>query len=62
MREQNPTINVGLVALECELHQVSTRTLSKILNKSEFKYVCLKRKRILTARDKKRELLMQPRP
>ena len=34
MREQNPNINVGLVAMECELHQVSTRTLSRILNKS----------------------------
>ena len=36
MREQNPNINVGLVAMECELHQLSTRALSTILNKSRF--------------------------
>ena len=36
MREQNPNINVELVAMECELHQVNTRTLSRILNKSGF--------------------------
>ena len=56
MREQNPNINVGLVAMECELHQVSTRTLSRILNKSGFKYVRPRRKGILTARDKKKRV------
>ena len=62
MREQNPNINVRLVAMECELHQVSTRMLSRILNQSAFKYVRLRRKGILTASDKRRELLMQLRP
>ena len=52
MREQNPNNDEGLVALECELHQVSTRTLSRILNESGFKDVQLRRKGILTARDK----------
>ena len=37
MREQNPNTNVGLVAMECELDQVSTRKLSRNLNKSGFK-------------------------
>ena len=55
MREQTPNINVGLVAMECELHQVSTGTLSRILNKYGFKYVRPRRKGILTARDKKKE-------
>ena len=56
MREQNPNINVGLFAMECELHQVSTRTLSRILNKSGFTYVRPRRKGILTARDKKKRV------
>ena len=62
MREQNPNTNVRLVAMDCELHQVSTRMLSRILNQSAFKYVRLRRKGILTASDKRRELLMQLRP
>ena len=62
IREQNANINVALVAMECELHKVSTRTLSRILNKSGYKYVRPRRKEILTARDKKRELRMQLRP
>ena len=36
--------------MQCELHQVSTRTLSRILNKSGFKYVWQRRKGILTDR------------
>ena len=58
MREENPKVKVGQVAMECELHQVSSRTLSRILRKSGFKYVRPMRKGILTAKDKKRELLM----
>ena len=54
MREQNPNTNVGLVAMDCELHQVSIRTLSRILNKSGFKHVRPKKNGTLTARDKKR--------
>ena len=61
-REENPNITVGLVAMEFELHQVSIRTLSRILNESGYKYVLLRRKGILTASDKKRELPMQLRP
>ena len=44
--------------MECELHQVSIRTLFRILRKSGCKYVRPMRKGILTAKDKKRELLM----
>ena len=50
-REENPSITVGLVAMECELHQVSIRTLSRILNESGYKYVRPRRKGILTASD-----------
>ena len=56
-REQDPNINVGLVAMECELLQVSTRTLSRIVNQSGFKYVRPRRYGILTARDKKESCL-----
>ena len=51
LREENPNITVGLVAMECELHQVSIRTLSRILNESGYKYVRPRRKAILTASD-----------
>ena len=53
MREQNPNINVRLVAMECELHQVRARirTLSRILNQSGFKRVRPRRNGILTASD-----------
>ena len=57
MGKQNPNINVGLVAMECELHQISTRTLSRILNQIGFKYVRPRRKGILTARDKNESYL-----
>ena len=56
MREQNPNINVRLVVMECELHQVSTRTLYRILNQSGFKYVRPRRKGILTASDKRKKV------
>ena len=55
LREENPNITVGLVAMECELHQVSIRTLSRILNESGYKYFRPRRKGILTASDKKNE-------
>ena len=58
MREENPNVKVGQVAMECELHQVTIRTLSRMLRKSGFKYVWPMRKGILMAKDKKRELLM----
>ena len=54
MREENPNVKVGQVAVECELHQVSIRTLSRILRKSGFKYIRQMRKGILTAKEKKR--------
>ena len=53
LQEENPNITVGLVAMECELHQVSIRTLSRILNESGYKYVRPRRKGILTTSDKK---------
>ena len=56
LREENPNITVGLVAMECELHQVSIRTLSRILNESGYKYVRPRRKGILTASDKKKRV------
>ena len=56
LREENPNITVGLVAMECELHQVSSRTLSRILNESGYKYVRPRRKGIRTASDKKKRV------
>ena len=56
MREENPNVKVGQVAMECELHQVSIRTLSRILRKSGFRYVRPMRKGILTAKDKKQRV------
>ena len=56
MREQTSHINVGLVAMECELHHVSNRTLSRFLNKSGYKYVRPRRKGILTANDKRKRV------
>ena len=58
MREEKSNVTVGQVAMECELHQVSIRTLSRILRKLGFTYVRPMRKGILTAKDKKGELLM----
>ena len=51
MREENPRVKVGQVAMECELHQVSIRTLSRILRKLGFKYVRPMRKGILTGKN-----------
>ena len=42
--------------MECELHQVSARTLSRILNQSGFKCVRPRRKGILTASDIKKRV------
>ena len=56
MREENPNVEVGQVAMQCELHQVSIRTLSRILRKSGFKYVRPMRNGILTAKDKKKRV------
>ena len=56
MREENLNVKVGQVAMECELHQVSIRTLSRILRKLGFKYVRLMRHGILTAKDTKKRV------
>ena len=37
--EQNLNANVGLAAMECELHQVSATSLSIIFNQSGCKYM-----------------------
>ena len=39
MREENPNLKVGAIAMKCELHHVSTRRLSRLLNQSGYKYV-----------------------
>ena len=56
MREQNPNLTVGAIAMECELHHVSNKTLCRLLNQSGYKYVRPRRKGILTASDKRKRV------
>ena len=56
MREENPNAKVGQVAMECDLHQVSIRTLSRMVRKLGFTYVQPMRKEILTAKDKRKRV------
>ena len=56
MREQSPNFTVGAVAMECELHQASTRTLSRLLSQSGHKYVQPRRKGILMATEKRKRV------
>ena len=56
MRELNRNVTVSLIKMECELHQVSNRTLSRYLNQSSFKYIRPRRKGILTANDKRKRV------
>ena len=56
MREQDPNVKVGIIKMECDLHQVSNRTLSRYLNQSGLKYIRPRRKVILTANDKRKRV------
>lgn len=56
MRARNPNVNVQDIARECELSNVSSRTLSRLLNKSGYKYIRPRRKGVLTAKDKKKRV------
>ena len=56
MREQNPNVMVGAIAMECELHHASTKMLCRFLNQSGYKYVRPRRKGILTASDKRKRV------
>ena len=62
MREQDPGVKVGIIKMECDLHQVSNRTLSRYLNQSGLKYILPRRKVFSRPMTKERGFLMHLRP
>eukprot|EP00794_Sanderia_malayensis_P001997 gene1997-biopygen1816 len=56
MRESNPNVHVMDVAKECEITEVSKKTLCRVFTNSGYQYIRPRRKGLLTLKDKKKRV------
>eukprot|EP00794_Sanderia_malayensis_P010359 gene10359-biopygen8500 len=56
MRESNPNVHVMDVAKECEITEVSKKTLCQVFTNSGYQYIRPRRKGLLTLKDKKKRV------